>query len=63
MSLGLGTTSIFGTGCRYQVPTRTRGGTNGATRDLCVMVCVMVRMGDKEIRMTAGVIATGCSKA
>jgi hypothetical protein len=32
MSLGLGTTAIFGTGCRYQVPTRTRGDTNGATQ-------------------------------
>ena len=63
MSLGLGTTSIFGIGCQYQVPTRTRGGTNGAAQDLCIMVCVMVRMGDKEICMTAGVITTGCSKA
>ena len=53
MSLGLGTTSIFGTGCRYQVPTRTRGDTNGAAQDLCVMV----RMGDREIRMTVGVSA------
>jgi hypothetical protein len=53
MSLGLGTTSIFGTGCRYQVPTRTHGDTTGSTQDLCVMD----RMGDKEIRMTAGVIA------
>ena len=53
MSLGLGTTSIFGTGCRYQVPTRTHEDTNGATQDLCVMV----RMGDREIRMIAGVIA------
>jgi hypothetical protein len=53
MSLGLGTTSIFGTGCRYQVPTRTRGDTNGAAQDLCVMV----RMGDREIHMTAGVSA------
>jgi hypothetical protein len=53
MSLGLGTTSIFGTECWYQVPTRTRGDTNGAAQDLCIMV----RMGDREIRMTAGVSA------
>jgi hypothetical protein len=55
MSLGLGTTSIFGTGCQYQVPTRTRGDTNEAAQDLCVMI----RMGDREIRMTAGVNAHG----
>jgi hypothetical protein len=53
MSLGLGTTSIFGTGCWYQVPTRTRGDTNAAAQDLCVMV----RIGDRDIRMTAGVSA------
>ena len=53
MSLGLGTTSIFGIGCRYQVPTRTHGDTNEAAQDLRVMV----RMGDSEIHMTAGVIA------
>ena len=41
ISLGLGTTAIFGTGCRYQVPTRTRGGTSGAVRELCIMVCIM----------------------
>jgi hypothetical protein len=51
MSLGLGTTSIFGIGCWYQVPNRTRGDTNEAAQDLCIMV----RMGDREIRMTAGV--------
>ena len=59
MSIGLGTTYIFGTGCWYQVPTRTREGTNGAAQDLCVMV----RMEDREIHMIAGVIATGCLKA
>jgi hypothetical protein len=52
--LGLGTTSIFGTGfasTRYQlVP---RGDTNEAAQDLRVMV----RMGDREIHMTDGVIA------
>ena len=48
ISLGLGTTAIFGIGCRYQVPTRTHGGTNGAVRDLCIMVCVMVRMRDRD---------------
>jgi hypothetical protein len=62
ISLGLGTTAIFGTGCRYQVPTRTRGGTNGAVRDLCIMVCVMVRMRDRKIHRPAGVIATECSR-
>jgi hypothetical protein len=53
MSFGLGTTSIFGIGCQYQVPTCTCGDTNGAAQYLCIMV----RMGDKEIRMIAGVIA------
>jgi len=53
ISLGLGTIAILGTGCRYQVPTRTRGDTNGAAQDLCIMV----RRGDREIRMTTGVIA------
>jgi hypothetical protein len=59
MSLGLGTTAIFGTGCWYEVPTHTHGDTNGPAQDLCIMV----RMKDREIRMTAGVVATGCSKA
>jgi hypothetical protein len=45
MSFGLGTTSIFGTGCRYQVPTRTREDANEAAQDMCVMV----RMGDREL--------------
>ena len=45
MLLGLGTTFIFGTGCRYQLPTRTREDTNGAAQDLCVMV----RMGEREL--------------
>ena len=53
MSLGLGTTSIFGTGCQYQVPTRTHGDTNEAAQDLCIMV----RVGDREIHMTDGVIS------
>jgi hypothetical protein len=53
ISLGLGTTSIFGTGCRYQVPTHTHENANEAAQD----PCVMIRMGDREIRMTAGVSA------
>jgi hypothetical protein len=60
---GLGTTAIFGTGCRYQVPTRTRGGTSGAVRELCIMVCVMVRMKDRKVHRPAGVIATEHSRA
>jgi hypothetical protein len=63
ITFGLGTTAIFGTGCRYQVPTRTRGGTSGAVRELCIMVCVMVRMKDRKVHRPAGVIATEHSRA
>ena len=54
MSLGLGTTSIFGT--RLPVP-----GTDSYPMEIPMKplkdLCVMIRMGDREIRMTAGVSA------
>jgi hypothetical protein len=54
MSLGLGTTSIFGTG--LPVP-----GTDSYPVEIPMKplkdLCVMVRMGDNEIHTTAGVIA------
>jgi hypothetical protein len=63
ISPGLGTTAIFGTGCQYQVPTRTRGGTSGAVRELCIMVCVMVRMKSRKVHRPAGVITREHSRA